>query len=56
MSQASTIFNMFFGKTNQILKVDNQERTKIFNNKTEKMGPIMLDIEAFSNLYDAWNA
>ena len=40
----NTIFNMFFGKMNQILKVDNQQRVKIFSNKTEKMGPVMLDV------------
>lgn len=52
----NTIYNMFFGKLMQILKIDNSERTKIFNNKTEKMGPVMLDINAFSNLYEAWSA
>lgn len=47
---------MFFGKLQQILKIDNSERTKIFSNKTEKMGPVMLDINSFSNLYEAWSA
>ncbi len=53
---SSSIFSLFFGKINQILKIDNEERSKIFNNKTEKMGPVMLDVNNFSNLYDAWNA
>lgn len=47
---------MFFGKIKQILKVDNQARSKIFNTKSEKMGPVMIDIENHNNLYEAWNS
>jgi hypothetical protein len=35
--------------------VDNKKRTKIFNEKVEKMGPIMLDANNYGSLYDAWN-
>jgi hypothetical protein len=38
------------------LKVDNTQRSKVFNKKIEKMGPVMLDITNFSTLYDAWSA
>lgn len=51
----NSIQNLFFGKIIQILKVDNTERSKIFNKKVEKMGPIMLDVNNFGSLYDAWN-
>eukprot|EP00347_Sterkiella_histriomuscorum_P016450 403353129 len=52
----NSIYNMFFGRTKQILKVDNSSRSKVFNTKTEKMGPIMIDIDNHSNLYEAWNS
>ena len=46
---------MFFGKLINILKVDNVKRTKIFNTKVEKMGPILLEIANYGNLYEAWS-
>lgn len=52
----NTIQKLFFGRIINILKVDNSKRTKIFNKKIEKMGPIMLDVNNFGSLYDAWNA
>lgn len=50
----NTIQKMFFGKIINILKVDNKKKTKVFNKKVQKMGPIMLDAQNYSSLYDAW--
>ncbi len=47
---------LFFGRIVNILKVKNAERFKIFNKKIEKMGPIMLDVNNYGGLYDAWNS
>lgn len=55
MLDKSSIQNLFFGKVTQILKVDNSERQKIISQKVNKMGPIMLEMNNYSNLSDAWN-
>ena len=52
----NTMQKLFFGRIVNILKVKNAERFKIFNKKIEKMGPIMLDVNNFGGLYDAWNS
>jgi len=52
----NTIQKLFFGRIVNILKVDNAKRTKIFSKKIEKMGPIMLDVNNYGSLYDAWNS
>lgn len=52
----SAIFKLFFGKMTQILKVKNDERSKECGSKEDKMGPIMLNVNDYSNLYEAWKA
>lgn len=50
----NSIQNLFFGKMTQILKMADNDRTKIINDTTLKMGPIMLDVNSHNNLYEAW--
>jgi hypothetical protein len=50
------MFKLFFGKMTQILKVKNDERSKQCGSKEDKMGPIMLNVNEYSNLYEAWSA
>jgi hypothetical protein len=52
----NTMQKLFFGRIINILKVKNDKRFKIFNKKIEKMGPIMLDVNNYGGLYDAWNS
>ena len=52
----NSIYHLFFGKLRQILKVTNGEKSKTFNEKTEKMGPIMIDIANYSSLFKAWSS
>ena len=51
-----TIYNLFIGKVTQIIKAETPERSVLINNRQEKMGLIMLQIEKFSNLEEAWSA
>ncbi|CDW73905.1 ubiquitin carboxyl-terminal hydrolase family protein [Stylonychia lemnae] len=51
-----TIYEMFFGKIKSIVKVHADDQTKTITEKNEKMGPIMIDVDNYSNLYEAWNA
>ena len=55
----SSIFNLFFGKMTQILRVRdeaNQGKIKDISRIDEKMGPIMLDVGSHGSLEEAWNA
>lgn len=40
----------------EILKLKSDEKSKVFNKKIQKMGPIMLDIQNHKNLMEAWEA
>ena len=51
----SSIFSIFFGRTYENIKVESATKSRIINKKSEKMGPIMLDLQ-YQDLYDAWTA
>lgn len=51
----NSIFDTFFGRTYEIIKVESQKKSRIINQKKEKMGPIMLDLN-HKDLYEAWTA
>ena len=51
-----TIQELFFGTITSILKLKNDVKQKEVSRASQKMGPILLDVNLHANLYEAWNS
>ena len=55
-TELPSIYDLFFGQISHELKIKIGDTEKSLNKIKEKMGPIMLDVNNHSTLYDAWTA
>ena len=51
-----SIYDLFFGQISHELKIKKGDIQSSVNKIKEKMGPIMLDVNNHSSLYEAWTA
>jgi hypothetical protein len=51
-----TLQELFFGKITSILKLKNDTKQKEVSRTSQKMGPILLDVNLHSDLYEAWDS
>jgi hypothetical protein len=51
-----SIYDLFFGQISHELKIKKGDIQSSVNKIKEKMGPIMLDVNNHSCLYEAWTA